>query len=35
MADQGIITSREPGDLPALIAKIVENVEKDPQDRVA
>ena len=30
VADQGIITSRHPGDLDAFIAKIVEQVEKGP-----
>lgn len=33
--DQGIITSRHPGDLDAFIAKIVEQVEQGPQSHMS
>jgi protease I len=35
VTDQGIITSRKPDDLPAFIAKIVEEIEEGRQDRAA
>jgi protease I len=35
VVDEGIITARKPDDLPAFIAKIVEEVEEGPHARAA
>ena len=33
VTDQGIVTSRNPGDIPAFIAKLVEEIGEGPHDR--
>jgi protease I len=35
VVDEGLVTSRAPGDLPAFIAKIVEEIEEGPHERAA
>lgn len=35
MTDEGVVTSRKPDDLPAFVAKIIEEVREGRHDRKA